>query len=222
MSDKAEMYRACQDRVAALVRDLDEAELSTRIASCPGWTVTDLLAHLSGTAHDFRTGNMAGAPGREWTDAQVSARAGRSAAELLDEWLGSADEHAAMLATVPPGLAGIAVMDAVTHEHDLRETLGRTDEPDAESLAFCLKGYVNSLGGRIGEAGLRALTVEPTDGPARTAGIGEPGATVRGSAYELTRALAGRRTTTQARDLDWSADPEPYLSILSPFGPLPD
>jgi hypothetical protein len=42
---------------------------------------------------------------------------------------------------------------------------------------------------------------------------------VRGPAFELLRALGGRRSLRQLRALDWSDDPEPYLPAFE-FGPF--
>jgi uncharacterized protein (TIGR03083 family) len=222
MADKAALYRAAQDRVVEIVRGLDPDQIGASVPACPQWKVRDLVAHMSGTAADFANGNMADAPGAKWTQAQVDARADLDVDVILDEWRGSADGFAAMLGELPGGLSGIAVMDLVTHEHDLREATGVAGPRDAESVAFTLKGFVNALGRAVTEAGLPAVQVVATDGFERTAGEGEPGVTVRGEAYELMRSLSGRRTRDQVRALDWDGDPEPYLDVLSPFGPLPD
>ena len=40
--------------------------------------------------------------------------------------------------------------------------------------------------------------------------------------HEWARALTGRRSAAQVAAYDWSADPAPYLDLLSPFGPLRD
>jgi uncharacterized protein (TIGR03083 family) len=222
MSDKAELYRSAQDRVVTLVRSLGDAELKATVPACPQWSVKDLVSHMIGAAQDFMTGNMAKAPGADWTQEQVDARADRDVDSVLDEWLAGADAFATTLAELPPGLSGIAVMDVVTHEHDLREALGERAPSEPAAVAFTLKGFVNALGRGIGEGGLPPVRVVATDGDERVAGDGEPAVTVGGTAYELMRSLSGRRTRAQVRELDWDGDPGPYLDVLSPFGPIAD
>jgi hypothetical protein len=45
--------------------------------------------------------------------------------------------------------------------------------------------------------------------------VGAPAAvTVRATAFDLSRALSGRRSESQLRRLDWSADPDPFLPLF--------
>lgn len=222
MADKGALYLAAQHRVASIVRSLTPDEVARPVPACPEWSVKDLLAHLSGAAHDFLNGNLADAPGASWTQAQVEARRDAAVGELLDEWKTSAAAFSCALGEMPPGLSGRAVMDLVTHESDLREAVGAEPSPDAESVVFTLKGFVNALGHAVKQSGLPAVRVVATEGFERLAGDGDPGVTVRGTAYDLMRALSGRRSRAQVRRLSWDGDPGPYLDLLSPFGPLPD
>jgi hypothetical protein len=48
-----------------------------------------------------------------------------------------------------------------------------------------------------------------------------PAATVSAEAFELFRAISGRRSADQIRAMAWDGDPEPYVSTVSPY-PLPD
>ena len=50
-----------------------------------------------------------------------------------------------------------------------------------------------------------------------TAGAGEPAVAVRADAFELLRALTGRRNAEQVRALDWSGDAEPYVDVFATY-----
>jgi hypothetical protein len=116
-------------------------------------------------------------------------------------------------------------MDVITHRHDLHGALrlpppaeapGAT-EADAESFRFAVGGFVAVFGRRLAGAGLP--TVRFADGDwSGVAGTEEPAVQVNGRAYEFFRGLAGRRSEAQIRGWSWSADPAPYLDLLSPFG----
>src|SRR5689334_6859768 len=82
----ATLYRDARRRIIAVARELSSAELATQVPACPRWTVRDLLGHLAGGTADVVSNNLAGAPGDEWTEAHVAARAGREVPELLAEW----------------------------------------------------------------------------------------------------------------------------------------
>jgi uncharacterized protein (TIGR03083 family) len=71
-------------RVDGLARGL--ADPSMPVPTCPGWTVHDVLAHLSGVVADVLAGNFAGIATEPWTLAQVEARRDASVEELLAEW----------------------------------------------------------------------------------------------------------------------------------------
>ena len=59
--------------------------------ACPGWTVHDVVAHLSGAVDDALQGRMEGAPSPAWTARQVEARHDQSVAAILAEWERSLD-----------------------------------------------------------------------------------------------------------------------------------
>ena len=85
----------------------------------PDWTVHDVVAHLAGVATDLVEGRLDGLATDEWTAAQVERGRGRSIPELLDRW----DEHGAAVDAFADALGpggGQLVVDATTHEHDLR------------------------------------------------------------------------------------------------------
>jgi uncharacterized protein (TIGR03083 family) len=212
--DLAELYRDGRARFAALVRDLSEDELTAPVPACPGWKVRDVVAHLAGVAEDVVTGNTAGAPGSDWTAAQIRRGAGRPVAELLEQW----DEHAAVveakLAANPNRWS--TPLDVATHEQDVR---GAVDRPGARDNAT-----IRALtGGLVGWLDVAApLLVRIGDGDEVRVGPedGEP-VVLSTTRFEAFRWRLGRRSRRQLAAMDWSGDPEPFLDHLYVFGPSP-
>ena len=115
---------------------------------------------------------------------------------LLDEWERSGGRVEAALARAEhSGKGAVLVMDAFTHELDIRLALG---------VPF-----------PVGHPAFRA------DAWRWVVGTGEPTAVVRGSRTDLYRALAGRRTYRQIEQLTWSIHPGPWLPAFGwgPFRP---
>lgn len=215
MSDAGEDYASMRARVAELVRSLTPDQLETPVPACPGWTVRDLLAHLTGLCADVVAGRLEGAGSPSWTARQVEERSGWSVGELLAEW----DEVGPRAAAALPALGGAGrrfVFDITLHDDDLREALGR---PLGEGglHATVLDGLVKRLGKQIVglpplrfRAGEQAWVLCEAE-PATELRVGAPG--------ELSRVLGGRRSAEQIRALDWSRDPGPFLPHLTGFRP---
>lgn len=211
----SEHYRSQRERVAELVRGLDDAQLATRVPGCPAWTVRDLLSHLTGLAADVVAGNVDGAGTPAWTSKQVADRQGRSVPELLAEW----DEHGPRVDGVVDqlGLAGYRIFyDATMHEDDLREALGlplATGPTQTEVLG----GLVALTGPRLtGLPPLRLQAGERTWDFCDSPPVAVLTAPDEG---ELARVLSGRRSYDRMRALDWHGDPEAYLPHLTLFRP---
>lgn len=209
------VYLDTKDRFVALVRDLDESDLGATVPACPAWTVRDVVAHLAGVSADFTTGNVAGAPGDEWTAAQVAARAGRSLEELVAEW----DERAPVLAAMVDEHMRFtpAVIDAVTHEQDVRGAVGRPGARDSDGASWALQRLASFVGRQLTNAGAPALRIV-SDDDEWLLGDGVPQVELAVDRFDLLRAGIGRRSEAQVRAWCWSGDPTPYLAHLSVFG----
>ncbi|WP_410589899.1 maleylpyruvate isomerase family mycothiol-dependent enzyme [Amycolatopsis sp. lyj-23] len=180
------------------------------VPACPEWTVTDLLGHLTAIASRVlaRHGGTPPAP------------AG-TVPELLDRWDDLGEELDRRLAEAGGRSGEVMVMDAYTHELDLRAALGVP--PPVEHLAWApsfdvlVRGFSASVAGR----GLPAVDLRTTGGSRWTAGTGRPKVSVTAPAHDLYRALAGRRSPAQLAALEWSAAPEPWLAAFTwgPFTP---
>lgn len=243
MGDIADAYVEVQQRVIGAVIE-HAAGADTAVAYCPGWSVHDVVAHLTGYAVDVTTGHIPEfVEGlnlfEQWRDErvarardaatarQVAERKDRSMRALADEWTGATAALIRMIRgedafppSLPPFIDRLLLNDVVVHEGDIRSALGLTHAPADAGLSLALAGYSYSLGYRLGALKLPALVLA-YDGKERQVGVGEVGARVHADRYELLRVLAGRRTPDQMRALDWQGDPTPYLGVLSEYGRSP-
>lgn len=218
----AEQYADVRTRITALVRDLDDERLATTVPGCPAWTVKELVGHCSAVVTDAVRGNLEGAGSDEWTARQVAERAGWSLDRIVEEWEASSAIVEGQLNDYPKGLSRTLIIDLVTHEHDLRGAIGAPGGRDSEAYEVGRKGFHVALAKQIEERGLPGLRLTADDGWSFDAGP-DPQVTVNApDSFELFRALSGRRSRAQVLAYDWSGDPEPYLPILSRFGPLPE
>lgn len=215
MGEVADAYAGCRARIGALVRDLEPAAASLTVPSCPEWTVHDVVAHVSGVVDDALNGRLDGVATDPWTAAQVEARRDRPIPQMLDEWLEGAPAFEALLDEIgPPGRQAVA--DLVTHEHDIRGALGQPGARDSDAVAIGSRFVANGFVAATRDMGVRAR--------AEAAGLYALGpddaeVTLRGSAFELLRAMTGRRSVEQIRELDCDGDVERVLPAFT-FGPF--
>lgn len=214
----AELYRLAHASFHDFAVTLSADDWSIHVPCTPEWTARDVLSHVSGIPDDAFAGRMEGAPGEEWTAAQVERNRDAGVDELLDRWAqqasGFADVIESMGETRPP-------FDLHSHEHDLRQALGRPGE--RSNVIVEAAGYgLASVGG----VGVR-VTVELDDGRVVVSGNadGGSGVVLRGvSVFELFRSRLGRRSREQVRDDDWNgrdADIDAVLERWFNFGPSP-
>ena len=183
------------------------------VPACPEWTVEDLLGHLAEIAERALRRHGGTPPPVRPPDVPG----------LLDHWDDVGEELDRRLADAGGRSGEVLVMDAFTHELDLRAALGVP--PPVEHLAWApsfevlVRGFSGSVAGR----GLPPLRIRTTGGSEWTAGVGRPTASVTAPALELCRALAGRRALGQLAALDWSEPPGPWLPAFGwgPFTPPP-
>lgn len=207
----SQYYREARERLSAFVRDhLDDDQ--TPVPATPGWTVHDVVAHLTGVAEDLLNGTMPkGGPSPEWTGGHVARGAHVPTVDLLDTW---AQLSPAVEAMVDKGIWPM-VMDVVSHEHDVRAALGNTSGRDAEIIGVAAKVLLSALGPSqplVIETEQKRTRVGPEEG--------EP-ITLRTSSWEAFRWRLGRRSPAQLAAMDWSGDPVPFLEELCIFGPAP-
>ena len=207
MSEIARAYRGCRERITGLVADLDEAQERTPVPACPGWTVHDVVAHLAGGLADALAGRLDGAGTDAHTAIQVDDRRDTPLAEILEEWTTCALQVEPLMDGAGElGRQGVA--DVVTHEHDIRGALGRPGARSSDAIRVGLSFGATRLVEEASAHGA-ALRVQSTDGA--TFGADAADATLTGEPFELLRAITGRRSVEQLREMKWEGDVEKAL-----------
>ena len=203
-------YRALRGRVRGIVESAAPAAVEGPSPATPGWTVHDVLAHLVGVTDDVVHGLLDGIATDPWTAAQVEIRRGVPAGEMLDEWDAHAEEFESMLGAVPMEIAGQALFDAATHEHDIRCALRCPGARDSDALALAWE-WVVATRPTTGMPTMRFVTeVGET-----VVGEGEPLATVEASRFEILRASTGRRSAREIEAYGWDPSAMPELLIVA-------
>ena len=210
MGELGALYAEGRERFIAVLADVDP---TTPVPTCPLWTVKDALAHVTGIPADILAGRLDGVATDPWTAAQVEARRENTIAEIADEWRETGPQIDAMLDSFgPTGKQLLA--DLTTHEQDVRLAIGAPALRDAPVLDVALDFISIGLGAALSTT----LAIE-ADGRTWQAGDGEPGATLRGSRFDVLRACTGRRSRAQIEAMDWSGDAGPIIDALE-FGPF--
>lgn len=199
-------YRSARLRLDALARSFAGPEWDLPVASCPGWQVRDVLAHLVGIIEDAFAGRLTGPPSPDQTAEQVERHRGDDPAQLLATWAELAPGFEAALTDLG---RWPAFFDVLSHEHDVRAAVGDRSFRDHADVALAADLLTASL-----PAGVR-FTV---DGRVRGEAA-DPVAALATSSFEVLRLRLGRRSERQILAMAWSGDPRPFLDDLVVFGP---
>ena len=215
--DYGPAYAGVRTRTAALVRAATDDQLDAVAPATPEWRVRDIVAHMAGVPTDVLAGRMEGVASDAWTAAQVDRYRDVPLDRVLAEW----DEASATVEPMIPDfgvMAGQAVLDVVTHEHDVRHALDASGARDSDAVLIGSVWCAQWIAKRSRDEGPGTLRVE-TDLWSHTYGEGEPALTLGASAFELLRAATGRRSDAQITAFEWSGDAEPQLVVLAIFTP---
>lgn len=213
-------YRGVQQRMTALLQDMEEGAADLVVPATPDWQVRDLVAHVVGVADDVAAGRLEGAGSDPWTAVQVERRKGRTIDELLAEWQAVSPELESALLAADPVQAAQAVFDVTTHEHDLRGALQAPGARDSDGVDVgwgWATAIVAQLRDGYGVGAIRLLTDHGED----VLGAGEPTAAVRADRFELWRAMTGRRSHNQVRGWAWEGEPAVEAVCLLPARATP-
>lgn len=213
MIDLGVEYGASRRRLTELVRDVADPS-GTEVACCPGWSVHDVIAHLVAVIEDVNSGQLSGPPDDAWTAGQIARRAGRPTGDVLDEWTELATPFEQLLTATP---VWPALMDVVSHEHDVRAAIGDTGARDLEVISSCGVRLIKALRD-IPELAALQVTV---DDEAVLVGDERGAVQLRTTPWEAFRFRLGRRSRRQIQEMDWTGDPAPILGRLTIFGPNP-
>jgi uncharacterized protein (TIGR03083 family) len=221
MADIGSVYAAGRQRIVELAMSVDPHEQEAPVPACPGWSVHDVVAHLTGVCSDVLAGNIEGVTTEPWTHAQVVERRSRPLDEVVKEWSEVGPQVEAMAVHFPGRAAEQWVFDLTTHEQDIRGALARPGARDSDGLAVGLDflvtmGMASSIAGR----GLPPLRVKAVE---REFVIGGDDADatneLEAAPFELFRAMAGRRSRSQIRAYAWTCDPDVYVPAFT-YGPF--
>ena len=199
-TDVVDAYQGVRSRVIELLRELPESEATSVVPSCPDWNVAELASHIVGVVDDILENRMEGVTTDPWTQAQVERLRGLSLAQLADHYEAGAERFDPILPFVPSPVNSQLVMDNVTHEHDLREAVGRPGAQDSLAVKVAVGWLLNMADGR--EAGFADTLL--------AAGASD---------YDLLRSLSGRRTAAQIAAVGLPADRIVELLQGSPLKP---
>lgn len=183
-------YVALRARVIDLVRDLPASARDLPVPHCPAWTVGDVMAHMVGVSEDILAGRMEGVTTEAWTQAQVDRHRDESLAQLADSWAGTIAAFDAVLPMIPAPVNSQLVLDAVTHEHDLRHALGTPGGRDETAVSVAAGWVLHTAEQK--SPGLGGTLRYPLDSG-------------RLSEFDMLRVATGRRSATQITDLGLDA-----------------
>lgn len=175
-------YLEFRDRVVSLIREIPESQATLSVPLCPDWEVSSVISHMVGVPEDILAGRMEGVTTDAWTQAQVDRHEGESLSQLADALLATAVAFDVVLPHIPSPTNSQMVMDAVTHEHDLRHAVGRAGAQDSLAVNVALGWLLNMVEGKAPD-----LAQELLD-----SGV---------SHYELMRSLTGRRSVDQMKQI---------------------
>lgn len=216
--DPSAAYLVVRERLSGALAGLPDDRAGIPVPACPRWTVRETVAHLAGACDDILAGRLEDAGSEAWTARQVDAAAGRPLADLLADWAGTGPQVAALLAAAPK-IMGQVVMDAVSHEYDLREALDLPlpdAAPGGDPVLATAVGWVAPRFVRNAEkAGLPPFRLVTGDRSWTYRDGGEPAATLTGTDLEVLRAVTGRLPLPGIRSLAWDADPQPWLPAFT-------
>lgn len=210
-----EVCRGIREDLTAILRADPAGLQDLPVPACPAWRVRDVIAHFAGVVDDVLHGNLHGVATDAWTAAQVDARRGMSLAAILDEWEAAAPRFEAAVSALGAELDARALLDAWTHQQDLRAALGLdpADDPvglhhTAITLARSTQAAMSA--GRLPPFRIVLDGVPCSDLPADAA--------LHTAAFEWARAILGRRSRAQALAWAWEGiDPEEVVDRLVVF-----
>ena len=225
--NQLELYRQGKRSAVDLLLTLDDDALESTCAACPDWSIRDVVAHhvhylgacaAGGVPHEMQDALMGDDETRQlaaeardaWTQAGVERRRGLPISSVLDEW-----DH--VVATMPDH-AALAVLDLTMHLFDIKETLGDDSDRESPLIGEALAGYYYfALSTQLAHTNA-SVALSCTDTGA-TLVTERQSAIVAGTAYDLLRAVGGRRSRLEAdSSLDWGGASETVREHFSVYG----
>ena len=190
-------YQQLRERVIELLADTRDEIANKTVSACPKWTVQNLVCHIIGVPEDILEGRMQGVTTDPWTQAQVDRHKSDSIAQLREILINQKSKFDVVLPNIPSPVNSQFVMDAVTHEHDLREALGKP-------------GAQDSLAVKVAVAWLASNSMYPKE-------LVDKLRASKATEFQLMRAMTGRTSVEQMNELNLPGDEIASLTVGSPF-----
>ena len=190
-------YQQLRERVIELLANTRDEIANKTVPACPKWTVQNLVCHIIGVPEDILEGRMEGVTTDPWTQAQVDRHKSDSIAQLREILISQKSKFDVVLPNIPSPVNSQFVMDAVTHEHDLREALGKP-------------GAQDSLAVNVAFAWLASNSMYPKE-------LVDKLRASKATEFQLMRAMTGRISVEQMNELNLPGDEIAKLTVGSPF-----
>ena len=190
-------YQQLRERVIELLAITRDEDANKTVPACPKWTVQNLVCHIIGVPEDILEGRMKGVTTDPWTQAQVDRYKSDLIAQLREILINQKSKFDVVLPNIPSPVNSQFVMDAVTHEHDLREALGKP-------------GAQDSLAVKVAYASLASNSMYPKE-------LVDKLRASKATEFQLMRAMTGRISVEQMNELNLPGDEIANLTVGSPF-----
>ncbi len=210
------LYLDAQRSFAEFARELSHHDWAAPVPCCPGWTVRDVLSHVSGIPDDAMAGRLDGVATPEWTASQVERNRGLGVDELIERWSSQTPLFASVLGA---GGEERPPFDCHTHEHDIRHALDRPGNRDSTIVRAAAERLVAQLDET------HSLTVRAATGSVGSDLPAPAGHTVVLSdvtEFEVFRSRLGRRSSSQVQRYAWSGPADRIAEVIADwfvFGP---
>ncbi len=221
-----QLYRRQRESIVAVA--LAQGESDPEVPACPGWTVSDVVRHLTGLSDDWLKGNLEVYASPEWTSAQVERFADLAVSEVAAEWAErspkfeaildnpTAADHlpASILTVVGPSPlahfpAGVLV-DTVLHHTDVAAAVGARASLDEPTLALTNRALGATIRQRWSKQQLPSVMIRVSDTAqeVKLAGDDSRSLALELSSLDLLLGFGGRKSVTQLQEMDWTGDEE--------------
>jgi hypothetical protein len=218
--DCGALYERLRRDLVAQVLALDARGCAVMVRATPAWTVRDVLSHVTGITEDLNSLSFDAADADAWTRAQVTRHRDETVAETVAAWDREAPRFEAGLGQLGYEWGAHYVADLLVHLTDVRASLGLPIPTDEQATRVALDFYLDDLHAALTEDAIGTVDVE-TPPERRTVGAGTRRAGLRGDAFDVLRACAGRRTLREIRALAWTGDADPFVARISRY-PVPE
>jgi hypothetical protein len=205
----ANLYQDTRQRLVALLADPD-VDWNAPVRACPGWSVRDVLAHVTAVAEDCADGTLTRPPTDAETAAQIARFEKHDREGIAAAWSAASarlDRLAEDTGVAPP------LADLTCHEHDVRAAIGRPGARHSAAVWHSSDQLLTILQTPV------PLRVVVEDGVYRTGPEGGSVLSLHTTRFDALRWRTGRRSRAQLVAMDWSDDPSPVLEHLFLFGP---